>query len=108
MVLLEDVSNENLSLNFRSLTRSCNHPDVQEIFGSHFTLPELGPLGGNGLANPRDFETPLASFDIDQSPWDIVYKLVRAISLFETYFNDDTEWPVKCTSATKNIRPSMS
>ncbi|KAF8059866.1 Homogentisate 1,2-dioxygenase [Lyophyllum atratum] len=42
---------------------------IQEIFGSHYTLPKLGPLGANGLANPRDFEFPLASFDIDQNPW---------------------------------------
>ncbi|KAL0945421.1 hypothetical protein HGRIS_000913 [Hohenbuehelia grisea] len=48
---------------------------IQEIFGSHFILPDLGPIGGCGLANPRDFETPLASFDIDQSPWEIIYKL---------------------------------
>lgn len=44
--------------------------DVQEIFGTHFELPELGPLGANGLANPRDFEFPIASFDVDQSPWE--------------------------------------
>ncbi|KAG8707931.1 hypothetical protein FRC08_000215 [Ceratobasidium sp. 394] len=48
---------------------------VQEIFGSHFELPELGPLGTGGLANPRDFEFPVASFDLDRSPWEIVYKL---------------------------------
>ncbi|CAE6464622.1 unnamed protein product [Rhizoctonia solani] len=48
---------------------------IQEIFGSHFELPELGPLGGHGLANVRDFEHPIASFDIDQSPWEVVYKL---------------------------------
>jgi len=48
---------------------------IQEIFGSHYALPELGPLGGHGLANARDFETPVASFDIDQSPWEIVYKV---------------------------------
>lgn len=45
-------------------------PDVQEIFGSHYELPELGPLGANGLANARDFEYPMASFDLDQSPWE--------------------------------------
>ena len=47
--------------------------DVQEIFGSRFELPELGPLGANGLANPRDFEFPVASFEIDQSPWESEY-----------------------------------
>lgn len=49
-------------------------PDIQEIYGTHFELPELGALGGNGLANRRDFETPVACFDIDQSSWEIVYK----------------------------------
>ncbi|PWW74190.1 Homogentisate 1,2-dioxygenase [Tuber magnatum] len=28
----------------------------------HFELPELGPIGSNGLANPRDFQVPLATF----------------------------------------------
>ncbi|RDX57412.1 homogentisate 1,2-dioxygenase [Lentinus brumalis] len=48
---------------------------ILEIFGSHFELPDLGPLGTHGLANPRDFESPVASFDLDQSPWEIVYKV---------------------------------
>jgi len=43
--------------------------DIQEIFGSQFELPGLGALGSHGLANPRDFESPVASFDVDQSPW---------------------------------------
>ncbi|KAI0073775.1 RmlC-like cupin, partial [Panus rudis PR-1116 ss-1] len=34
---------------------------------------ELGPLGANGLANVRDFEHPVASFDVDQSNWDSEY-----------------------------------
>ena len=44
--------------------------DIQEIYGSHYELPELGPLGANGLANVRDFEHPVASFDIDQTDWE--------------------------------------
>ncbi|KAI0346063.1 homogentisate 1,2-dioxygenase [Trametopsis cervina] len=48
---------------------------VQEIFGSHYELPELGPLGSNGLANVRDFEHPIAHFDLDQTQWEIIYKL---------------------------------
>ncbi|KAG5333485.1 hypothetical protein C0989_005693 [Termitomyces sp. Mn162] len=47
--------------------------DIQEIFGSHYVLPDLGPLGANGLANARDFEYPLAHFDADQSPWNIAW-----------------------------------
>lgn len=38
---------------------------VLEIFGAHFRLPELGPLGGNALAHVRDFQYPVASFDLD-------------------------------------------
>lgn len=28
---------------------------ICEIFKSHFVIPDLGPIGANGLANPRDF-----------------------------------------------------
>jgi homogentisate 1,2-dioxygenase len=31
---------------------------VCENYGAAFRLPDLGPIGSNGLANPRDFETP--------------------------------------------------
>lgn len=47
---------------------------IQEVFGSHYDLPELGPIGSNGMAAPRDFFSPVASFDIDDSDWEIVYK----------------------------------
>ncbi|WP_189035920.1 homogentisate 1,2-dioxygenase [Streptomyces daqingensis] len=36
---------------------------VCENYGQPFVLPELGPIGANGLANPRDFMAPVASFD---------------------------------------------
>ena len=44
-------------------------PAVYEVYGNHFVLPELGPLGANGLADIRDFEHPVASFDVDQTAW---------------------------------------
>lgn len=34
-----------------------------ENHGAAFRLPELGPIGSNGLANPRDFLAPVAAFD---------------------------------------------
>lgn len=43
---------------------------VHEVFGSHFDLPDLGVIGSNGLAHPRDFEFPVAAFDIDSSKWE--------------------------------------
>ncbi|XP_034249331.1 homogentisate 1,2-dioxygenase [Thrips palmi] len=36
---------------------------VLEVFDNHFQLPDLGPIGANGLANPRDFLTPTAWFE---------------------------------------------
>jgi homogentisate 1,2-dioxygenase len=36
---------------------------ICENFGVPFTLPELGPIGSNGLANPRDFLTPSARYE---------------------------------------------
>ena len=39
---------------------------VAENFGAHLRLPELGPIGSNGLANARDFLAPVAAYeDID-------------------------------------------
>jgi homogentisate 1,2-dioxygenase len=36
---------------------------ICENFGLPFRLPELGVIGANGLANARDFETPIACFE---------------------------------------------
>lgn len=36
-----------------------------ELYQGHFNLPELGPIGTNGLANARDFQVPVAAFDED-------------------------------------------
>jgi homogentisate 1,2-dioxygenase len=48
---------------------------VCENYGAHFRLPELGPIGSNGLANARDFSAPVAAFDADAAaPWQIVKK----------------------------------
>jgi len=49
---------------------------ILEVWGSRFELPELGPLGANGLANARDFLYPEAFYEIDsKTQWKIVYKL---------------------------------
>ncbi|KAJ9584795.1 hypothetical protein L9F63_020849, partial [Diploptera punctata] len=36
---------------------------ILEVFNGHFQLPNLGPIGANGLANPRDFLTPVAWYE---------------------------------------------
>ncbi|MEJ8822767.1 homogentisate 1,2-dioxygenase [Variovorax humicola] len=41
---------------------------ICENYGANFRLPDLGPIGSNGLANPRDFMTPTAAYeDVDGS-----------------------------------------
>lgn len=47
---------------------------VCENYGAPFTLPDLGPIGANGLANPRDFLTPVAAYEDMQGPVELVAK----------------------------------
>jgi homogentisate 1,2-dioxygenase len=47
---------------------------VCENYGAAFRLPELGPIGANGLANPRDFQAPVAAFDSSAGTYEIVRK----------------------------------
>lgn len=47
---------------------------VCENYGAAFRLPDLGPIGANGLANPRDFETPVAAFEDDDTPHELIQK----------------------------------
>jgi len=45
-----------------------------ENYGAHFRLPELGPIGSNGLANARDFQAPVAAFEEAPGGVEIVKK----------------------------------
>lgn len=48
---------------------------ITEVWGSIWELPDLGPLGGHGLANPRDFLFPQAYIDDElHLPFEIVVK----------------------------------
>lgn len=47
---------------------------VCENHGAPFRLPDLGPIGSNGLANPRDFESPCAAFEDIERPTELVQK----------------------------------
>jgi homogentisate 1,2-dioxygenase len=52
---------------------------VCENYGALFRLPELGPLGSNGLANGRDFLTPVAAFEDAEGPCELVQKFQGAL-----------------------------
>ena len=45
---------------------------VGENYGATFRLPDLGPIGANGLANPRDFLTPVAAYEDRDEPCELV------------------------------------
>ena len=47
---------------------------VCENYGAPFRLPDLGPIGSNGLANPRDFVTPVAVYEDIDGPHELVAK----------------------------------
>jgi homogentisate 1,2-dioxygenase len=47
---------------------------ICENYGAHFRLPDLGPIGANGLANPRDFLTPVAAYEEREGTFEIVAK----------------------------------
>ncbi len=47
---------------------------VGENYGAPFRLPELGPIGSNGLANVRDFLAPIAAYEDVERPTRLVQK----------------------------------
>ena len=52
---------------------------VAENHGLPFRLPDLGPIGSNGLANPRDFETPVAWFEDRDEQTEVVQKYLGSL-----------------------------
>ncbi len=52
---------------------------VAENHGLPLRLPELGPLGANGLASPRDFETPVARFEDKDEPTEVIQKSLGSL-----------------------------
>jgi homogentisate 1,2-dioxygenase len=59
---------------------------ICEILKGHFEIPSLGPIGANGLANPRDFQTPVAWYDPSSAkdmppppaPWTVLNKFAHS------------------------------
>jgi len=52
---------------------------VAENQGAPFRLPDLGPIGSNGLANSRDFETPVAAFEDIDGPCEVIQKYLGTL-----------------------------
>jgi homogentisate 1,2-dioxygenase len=52
---------------------------VCENHGAALRLPDLGPIGANGLANPRDFLSPVAWFEDRDEPTEVVQKFMGTL-----------------------------
>lgn len=57
---------------------------VLEVYHRHFVLPDLGPIGSNGLANPQDFLHPVAAYE-DRDGDGVCFSMVHKLGgeLFE-------------------------
>jgi homogentisate 1,2-dioxygenase len=49
---------------------------ICENYGLSFRLPDLGPIGANGLANPRDFLAPTAAYEDLSGDFRVVAKFL--------------------------------
>jgi len=47
---------------------------VCENFGALLRLPDLGPIGSNGLANARDFLSPVAAYEEVDGRFELIHK----------------------------------
>lgn len=52
---------------------------ILEVYSGHFELPDLGPIGANGLADPRHFLYPVActadcNEQDEKGEWEIINK----------------------------------
>ena len=48
---------------------------IAEVFKGHFKIPDLGPIGANGLANPRDFESPVAFYEKYEGKFKVIWMM---------------------------------
>ncbi len=88
---------------------------ICENYGLQFRLPELGPIGANGLANPREFLTPAANFEDREGDFKIVAKFLGGLWAAEIDHSplDVVAWhgnyaPYKYDLATFNCINSVS
>ena len=66
---------------------------ILEAFSSHFEIPDLGPIGANGLANPRDFLTPVAWYEDVETEFVVLNKVCVCVCVCE----GTRAWPcVRC------------
>jgi len=55
-----------------------------ENYGAHFRLPELGPIGAQGLAQKRDFQAPVAAYEERSGKCELVQKFLGRLWVAES------------------------
>jgi len=77
---LVDVAPTEIAVIPRGMRFAVDLPDgkargyVCENYGAPFRLPDLGVIGSNGLANPRDFEVPVAHYEEREGDFELCAK----------------------------------
>jgi homogentisate 1,2-dioxygenase len=52
---------------------------ICENFGAALRLPDLGPIGSNGLARSRDFQAPVAAFEDVEGDFELLTKFMGSL-----------------------------
>jgi homogentisate 1,2-dioxygenase len=88
---------------------------ICENYGALLRLPDLGPIGANGLANPRDFLAPVAAYEDREGDFKIIAKFLGKLWAAEIDHSplDVVAWhgnfaPYKYDLATFNCINSVS
>jgi len=88
---------------------------VCENYGSYLELPERGPIGANGLANPRDFKYPVAAFEDTEEAGELYVKFDGRLFIVELDYSplDVVGWhgnhaPYKYDLTRFNVMGSIS
>ncbi len=60
---------------------------IAENYGTYLELPDRGPIGANGLANPRDFLYPVAAYEDREQGGELSVKFDGRIFAVETDYS---------------------
>ncbi|NNF87354.1 MAG: homogentisate 1,2-dioxygenase [Acidimicrobiia bacterium] len=88
---------------------------ICENYGTYLELPEKGPIGANGLANPRDFLYPVAAFEDTEEAGELYVKFDGRLFMVELDYSplDVVGWhgnhaPYKYDLSKYNVIGSIS
>ncbi|HSF85692.1 MAG TPA: homogentisate 1,2-dioxygenase [Acidimicrobiia bacterium] len=88
---------------------------ICENYGTYIEIPERGPIGANGLANPRDFLYPVAAFEDVEASGELSVKFDGRMFSVETDYSplDVVGWhgnhvPYKYDLTKFNVMGSIS